>query len=404
VANKGIRRGIGVPGGIEPNPTIWGSSSPFAANTLGAGGIAAYPGQLPIPYYFQIDGPPNNPAYQRLGIGVNDVRVVTQTISSSGIVADNSAAIKVWLQPTFSASVTDAGLNGVAVGGFIGYPQDGGGVGYAGSGPISLAANGRFSAFASHFDTGVPVYGMYGVSIHLGLVGSSGTMATEVVAYDINAMNSFGATATNTFGFRIQSTTQVAGVTNWGIMIGQNGTAGASTATINQVRGPVTLGGAADLTVPAAQADIQNVIALPSVGSPGTPILAMTDTPTSGSALVRKVYRSYVKTTGTGAASMWAFTPVATGRYFLRGIVMGRQTGGTSGTTGQGCAWTFTIGLKDQAIDGAIATTLIGTLPTGWAAPNTSITYSSLFIQVNGAANENVTWHIEVEQYGPLVS
>ena len=394
MANKGVRRGLGLPSGTNPSQNIWGGVAP-SASTFGSFGFSEV-GQRPVPYYFR-NYAPATPGQVQHGFAIEDTRYVpASTPATSNLIADGSAAAKVWMAQTFSSSVSNYTLAGVAVSGFIG----------AGSQPgATLATGGYLGAFAAHFDTAIPVYGIYGYQAHLGLFATTGVYATEMVAFDINAMNSFGATATTTVGYRYPSVNGgIVGATNWGLMIGLTNTVGTSTATVNQVKGQITLGGSADYTKPAAQVDIQNVLTLVSAAAPGTPTLAMTDTPASGSSVVKNIYRSYFKSTTSGANVIWTFTPVGTGRYFARGVVWARQTGGTGGTTGQGAAWTFTFGVKDAAIDGTLASTLIGTLPTGWTGPATTVGSGLINITTAGAANQNVTWHIEIELYGPLVT
>ena len=397
---KGARRGLGQPGSlVEPIRQLWVGGNPITDPAGAAGDAQGYTGTKPIAVYFKNAARPNNPGAGADGfIFIDDYRRIEQNgVASSGIPGDNSATIKLWLQPTFATAVTDYSLNGVTVGGFIGQGSPVGA-------NVTLATAGRFAAFASHLDTGVPVYGMYGLSVHLGLVPASTNVATEMVGVDINALNSFGSTATSAYGFRLLSNVGMAGLTNWGLMLGATGTAGTSTAMVNQIRGPVTLGGAADNTKPVAQVDIQNLTALAN-SSPGTAIQSLTDTPASGSALQRQTFRSLLLTTNASAAPVWLFTLIATGRYFIRGTLMARQTGGAGGVVGQGAAWTLTGGFKDRAVDGALVATLMGTLPTGWAAPTSTIfAGAAISINVQGAVNQNVTWHLEVDIFGPLVS
>ncbi len=403
--NKGALRGLGLPGSlIEQVPQLWVGGNPITSPTgaeldSGAGNFGAL--NLPIVYGLY-SGRPASPGLVDYFDYTDDYRYIEQNgPASSGAIADNSATHRTFVIPTFNAAVTDYSMTGYAVSGLVG----GNGV-YGGSGSTGLAASGRFGAFGCHFDVSVPVYGLYAFQAHIGLSGASGVMATEMVAYDISALNSFGATATNAFGFRLPSGTGMAGSTNWGLMIGQPSN-GSANAAVNQVRGPITLGGAADLTVPAAQVDIQNLVAL-TTAAPGTPIESLTDTPASGSALQRRTYRSRVTTTSVTTTTIWTSPATPSGgRWLYTGILMARQTGGTGGTTGQGCAWTLatsvTDGVADQTLSGTVGATLVGTKPTGWG-PSWSVSTAGAVFQVGAAANENVTWWLEINVYGPLAT
>ena len=409
--NKGALRGLGLPGSlIEQVPQLWVGGNPItspaqptATGDLVAGSpLNSLGGTNVPPVYGLYSGRPPSPGWADYFEFVDDYRYIEQNgPASSGTIADNCATHRAFLLPTFNSAVSDYSLTAYAVSGFVGGTAIWGGSGFTG-----LAASGRVGGFGTHLDVSVPVYGLYAFQAHIGLLGTTGVMATEMVAFDINELNSFGSTATNVFGFRLASSVGMVGSTNWGLMIGQPSN-GSANAAVNQVRGPITLGGAADLTVPAAQVDIQNVTALPTAGAPGTAIESLTDTPASGSAFIRKTYRSKVTTTSATAATLWtsAATPSG-GRWLYTGILMCRQTGGSGGTTGQGCAWTFSFSVTDGVADqGSFngGATLVGTKPTGWLPTYTASTAGAV-IQAVGATNENITWWIEVQAYGPLAT
>lgn len=100
----------------------------------------------------------------------------------------------------------------------------------------------------------------------------------------------------------------------------------------------------------------------------------------------------------TDATTTTALTiPVALNRTVLiEAAVVGRRTGGTAGTTGDGCAYLLRIGAKNIAgtasvIDAAV--TLTAEDQAGFDATATA-SGSDILIQVTGAVDNAMTWAV----------
>lgn len=231
MANKGVRRGIGQPGSrFEQVPNLWGGGNPLLDSSTSSGDLRNYPGYRPIPYYFLIKGGPTTVGGAGVGVGINDYRYVPQSVPSSGVFADNTSAMKIWMQPTFGPGVTDYSHTGISVGGFIGQ-------GTQGTVPSS---SGYICAYGMHLDTGMPVFGMYGLQIHLGLLAVS---ATEAVGIDLSAMNGFSGTFTNGIFLRNNDGQMGAVVNKWNFQL---------TYAPSQHRGPFGVGGLTTTTLPGS--------------------------------------------------------------------------------------------------------------------------------------------------------
>jgi hypothetical protein len=88
-------------------------------------------------------------------------------------------------------------------------------------------------------------------------------------------------------------------------------------------------------------------------------------------------------------------TPASTTVY-AQAHVVARRTGGASGTAEDGAAYDCTVCVKNvggtATIIGSAASTVIGESQGGWSA-FFDVSTNQIRLRVNGAADNNVTWH-----------
>lgn len=105
-----------------------------------------------------------------------------------------------------------------------------------------------------------------------------------------------------------------------------------------------------------------------------------------------------VQTTDGSAATIATIVIPATTTVHIRGSVVARRTGGSAGTAEDGAGYEFAVTYKNVA--GTATLIGSGTLMTthedqsGWDVTFTASGGNAL-IQVTGAANNNVAWHLE---------
>lgn len=108
------------------------------------------------------------------------------------------------------------------------------------------------------------------------------------------------------------------------------------------------------------------------------------------------LYQNRTTTTDATLTTLHTLATANDTNVTIIGTVISRRTGGAAGTTGDVASYTFTYVFKNVAgtltsIGGAV--TVVGESQAAWDC-QVNISAANLLIQVQGAVNNNVTWHL----------
>ena len=117
---------------------------------------------------------------------------------------------------------------------------------------------------------------------------------------------------------------------------------------------------------------------------------------------IEQTYQASVNTTGAGATLLHTFTVNATTTLGIEVIVVARRTGGAAGTAEDGASYDMKAAYKNVAgtatIIGAGIKNVWGEDQAGWDI-NFVVATGTVRLEVTGAANNNVTWHMTARTY-----
>jgi len=115
-----------------------------------------------------------------------------------------------------------------------------------------------------------------------------------------------------------------------------------------------------------------------------------------------KVYQNRVATTDATVTTLHTVAVPATTTLALEAVVVARRTGGTAGTAEDGARYKLSAVYKNVAG----TATLIGAVSknadedqAGWDA-NFTLSAGDVLVEVTGALDNNVTWHLTLRTYG----
>ncbi len=109
------------------------------------------------------------------------------------------------------------------------------------------------------------------------------------------------------------------------------------------------------------------------------------------------IYQGRVATTDATLTTLHTLAIPVTTTVMIKGAIVARRTGGVSGTAEDGAAYEFTAAYKNVAgtatAIGTPTITVIGEDQAGWDA-QLNASSGNVLIQVQGATDNNVTWHL----------
>lgn len=109
------------------------------------------------------------------------------------------------------------------------------------------------------------------------------------------------------------------------------------------------------------------------------------------------ILQNRVATTNATLTTLHTLAIPASNTMLIKGFVVARRTGGTSGTAEDGAAYEFTAVYKNVAgtatVIGSTIITAVGEDQVGWDC-QLNVSSGNVLIQVQGAADNNVTWHL----------
>lgn len=208
--------------------------------------------------------------------------------------------------------------------------------------------------------------------------GGTGTVTT-IVGGDF--ANQGRATATNSFGIRVLAQSGSSS-NSWGI-----GVEGASTNSF--INGLLRIGTA---TAPVARLHVTE----PTLGNE----VYRYETTSTGSDPADQGYHNRVATTDATVTTLHTFTIPTNTAYTVTAKVLARRTGGTAGTAQDSASYILVATYKNvggtATLVGAVARLYEAEDQAAWDCVLT-ISGATVLVQVTGATNNNVTWHMSGE-------
>ena len=132
-----------------------------------------------------------------------------------------------------------------------------------------------------------------------------------------------------------------------------------------------------------------------SQSTTGNRVFSVTTTATSDDPVVN-YYQNRTTTTNATPATIHTVTTADVTTTYITGTITARRTGGVSGTAEDGAAYEFKAVYKNTTnavLIGSATITVIGESQAGWDV-TLNISGDDVQIQVTGAANNNITWHL----------
>lgn len=163
----------------------------------------------------------------------------------------------------------------------------------------------------------------------------------------------------------------------------------------------------ASLGVVVCGADLNSASSVLNVGQAtlGDPVFQLSSTSTNDDPLNR-IYQNRVTTTDGTATVLHSFTTASDTAYLMIAKVTARRTGGTAGTAGDIAAYVINGAFKN--VGGTV--TQVGTTvkdahesQAGWDC-DFNISGTAVRVQVTGALDNNVTWHLSSLEVMPVAS
>jgi hypothetical protein len=111
----------------------------------------------------------------------------------------------------------------------------------------------------------------------------------------------------------------------------------------------------------------------------------------------------YTKQTTDGSAATAATLAMSVDRTtYVECVIVARRTGGSAGSSNDGAAYRLEFAAKNAAgtatLLAAATKTVIGESQAGWDVSATA-SGGDVLVQVTGAANNTVAWHVVVRRY-----
>lgn len=177
----------------------------------------------------------------------------------------------------------------------------------------------------------------------------------------------------------------------------------ATNATITNTHGilvnsaSVTATNSYGLTVNAQTGATTNTAAQ-FIGAAGSPIINQNNA--SASAYTSLI--NTVNTTDATVTTIHTITLATDTTYTIKGMVRGRRTGGASGAAGDSAGYTFFATVKNISGTASLVSTADVTAKEDQAGWDLTIdaTGATIRIRVTGAASNNITWDLFLEQFG----
>ncbi len=360
MANKGVKRGIGLQNGLPATTNIWGGITPINSSLSGT-----FTGIQPFPYYFNIKGPATNQSKRGLAMVIDDNRIIQGSVTSQSNLSNNSASLLVNMNPLFSSNgVTDYSQNAITASGNVGLGSESQG---------GMSSTGKYSAFSAQMFTYAGAFGVYGLTLSLGSVLAN---VTEAVGIDnIQIAGGFGI-ITNGIFLRNQDSAMGLNIINpWNMQMSY---------APSQHRGPFGIGGLAITNLPGvgpqtgqSASPVLDVIntSIAAIGVTYTPdVIAYTSMPGTTVASINPITTTAGSQTVTSSA---AFGSVVVGQY-----VMG--TGILPGTTvvAKNSSSSLLLSLPTQlttTVASMIFSTLASFTVASTLASSTTVTSAALF-------------------------
>lgn len=305
-----------------------------------------------------------------------DIRGTGTTINLLSRWADSANTLRMSLTDAGNLSVPTGSVTSYAFGGFA-MTSSGWSVVQVNSLGPATAAGIRYSSAAyryPHFMTsatmgnsgadyeGMTIYNLYNKN------NANGTYTGLNIIPDLSGSGAFTHTMS---GITYNPTITVVPAIHYGIRIIPDVNNGFGTAT------------------PTATVDIEQ-------DTLGTKVIEYSTTATNDDP-TNSIYQNRIATTNTTLTTLHTLAIPATTTVLAHGFVVARRTGGTSGAAEDGAAYEFKAVYKNVAgtatLIGSSTINVIGEDQAAWDF-QLNASSGNVLIQVQGAADNNVTWHL----------